>query len=99
MKNLLAVPRAFLKLASSNSSGVWPAPGTEMVVARAEPTVTRIGEGMGWLHNSNNPCPCIVRVTMDVNETSGKVQSSGFTAKQAVFDRHKCGGCSVRIVI
>ncbi len=96
MKNLLAVPPAFLKLASSSSSGVWSAPVVEMAAAAmAEPTVKRIGEGMGWLHNCNNPCPCIVNVTMDVNETSGMVKSSGFTARQAVFDRRKRGEYTV----
>ncbi len=93
MKNLLAVPPALLKLASSNSSGLWSASG--VAVAMTEPTVKRIGEGMGWLHNSTTPCPCIVKVTMDVNETSGKVKSSGFTARQAVFDRRKRGGYTV----
>ncbi len=90
MKTLLAVPPAFLKLASSNSSGLWSSPGA--MAAMAEPTMKRIGEGMGWLHNSTTPCPCIVNVTFDVNETSGKVKSTGFTARQAVFDRRKRGG-------
>ncbi len=92
MKNLLAVPPALLKLASSSSSGVWSAPVAEMAAAAmAEPTVKRIGEGMGWLHNSNSPCPCIVNVTMDVNEVSGMVKYSGFTARNAILDRRKRG--------